>query len=618
LGLRRTGDTGFITYTSAATGVSQIMMKQMRENTKVILWIVVVAFIVTIFAVWGLDLQTGTTASDPNIIGKVNGVKITRQQYQNVYQQFVQQYRQSTQNQPMTYSQEEFIRAQAWDNVIYNVLTSQEIRRLGITVSDEEVVFFLRNTPPAEVRQYFINEQGQFDAQAYEQALNNPEVDWTALEALARERIPLQKLNEYLAAQVHVTENEIRRTYELEATELKVTYARFPLDEVEMSDYTPSDEEISAYYEENKDDFIEPDRARVEILMLEIAPSGADIDDARFTANRVYEQLSAGEDFADMAKTYSEAPSSFVGGSVGYIQRGLRDDTYFDALDALADGELTKPVSTDEGFYILKRIETQVTDGVTEYNALEILIKPALSRQTTDSLFAVAAEIREQAVTDGLEAAGALRNITVVIPEPISENGPIGEIGFVPSINRFAFDEAATGISTELRDDQNIYLVRVIERLPESALPIDEVRDEIRDLIYLEKRNAIALQEARAFYLKAKSSDLETALKTYNLPEITTEPFRGADNVEPFGSFSPVAEAALTVLPGEFTPPVESGDAYFVVRVEERGELDTEDYRTRIPAIREQIRNQKIQAYVTFWYERLREKSVIEDNRLSS
>ncbi|MCZ6767260.1 MAG: SurA N-terminal domain-containing protein [bacterium] len=595
------------------------MMKQMRENTKVILWIVVVAFIVTIFAVWGLDLQTGSTASSPNVIGKVNGVKITRQQYQNVYQRFVQQYRASTQNQQLTYSQEEFIRTQAWDNVVYNVLTSQEIRRLGITVSDEEIVFFLRNTPPPEVRQFFLTPEGQFDVQGYEQALNDPEVDWTALEALARERIPLQKLNDYLGAQIHVTESEIQRAYELEAVELTISYARFPLDDVDLKGYTPSESEIQTFYEENKDDFVEPDRVRVELLQLEIKPNAADMDDARFTASDVYDQLEDGDEFADLAKTYSDAPSSFVGGSAGYIRRGLRDDAYFDALDAVENGQLTKPVATEEGFYVLKRVETQETpDGVMEYNALEILIKPTLSRQTSDSLFTVAADIREQALNLGLEEAGAAHNLIVVKPDPISVNGPIGEIGFVPSINRFAFNETATGISAELRDDNTIYLVRVVERLPESALPIDDVRGEIRDIIYLDKQNVLALQKARAFFLKAKSSDLETALETYNLPEITTEPFRGSDNLEPFGSYSPIAEAALTVMPGEFAPPVESGDAYVVLKVEERGELDTEDYKARIPAIRDQIRNQKIQAYVTYWYDRLKEKSVIEDYRLSS
>lgn len=595
------------------------MMKQMRENTRVILWIVVVAFIVTIFAVWGLDLQTGSTASNPNIIGKVNGVKITRQQYQNVYQQFVQQYRASAQNQAMTYTQEEFIRAQAWDNVVYNIITNQEIRRLGITVSDEEVVFFLRNTPPPEVRQYFLTEQGQFDVQAYEQALNNPEVDWTALEALARERIPMQKLNEYLGAQIHVTESEIQRAYELEAVELTISYARFPLDDVDLKGYTPTDSEIETFYEENKNDFVEPDRVRIELLQLELVSSAADMNDARLTASDVYNRLQDGDEFADMAKTYSEAPSSFVGGSAGYIRRGLRDDAYFDALDAVEDGRLTKPVATDEGYYVLKRVETRETsDGVKEYNALEILVKPALSRQTSDSLFAVAADIREHAMTEGLEEAGAAYDLVVVKPGPITVNSPIGEIGFVPSINRFAFDETAADISTELRDDNTIYLVRVVERLPESALPLDDVRDEIRDIIYLDKQNALALQKARAFYLKARSSDLETALETYNLPEITPEPFRGSDNLEPFGSYSPIAEAALTVMPGEFAPPVESGDAYIVLKVKERGELDTEDYKARIPAIRDQIRNQKIQAYVTYWYDQLREKSVIEDYRLSS
>ncbi len=595
------------------------MMKQMRENTKVILWIVVVAFIVTIFAVWGLDLQTGSPASNPNIIGKVNGVNITRQQYQNVYQQYVQQYRASTQNQAMTYTQEEFIRAQAWDNIVYNILTSQEIRRLGITVSDEEVVFFLRNTPPPEVRQYFLTEQGQFDVQAYEQVLNNPEEDWTALEALARERIPMQKLNEYLGAQIHVTENEVQRAYELEAVELTISYARFPMDDVDLKGYTPTDSEIETFYEENKDDFVEPDRVRIELLQLELVPGAADMDDARFSANSVYDDLVDGDDFAELARTFSEAPSAFVGGSAGFIRRGLRDDAYFDALDAVEDGQLTKPFETGEGIYVLRRVETQTADdGETEYNALEILIKPALSRQTSDSLFAVAADIREQAMTEGLEKASAAYNLIVVKPDPIAVNSPIGNVGFVPSINRFAFDETATGISAELRDDNTIYLVRVVERLPESPLPLDDVRDEIRDIIYLDKQNALALQKARAFYLKARSSDLETALETYNLPEITTEPFRGSDNLEPFGSYSPVAEAALTVMPGEFAPPVESGDAYIVLRVEERGELDTEDYKAQIPAIRDQIRNQKIQAYVTYWYDRLREKSVIEDYRLSS
>ena len=57
------------------------MMKQMRENTKIILWVVVVAFIITIFAVWGLDLQSTGTHRDKSVVGRVNGVSVTPQMY---------------------------------------------------------------------------------------------------------------------------------------------------------------------------------------------------------------------------------------------------------------------------------------------------------------------------------------------------------------------------------------------------------------------------------------------------------------------------------------------------------------------------------------------------------
>ena len=93
------------------------MMKGMRENTRVILWIVVVAFVVTIFAVWGLDLETGTQVADPTIMGKVNGVPIVRAQYQSFYEMLASQFRAAS-SEPLTYSQEQFIATQAWDNLV--------------------------------------------------------------------------------------------------------------------------------------------------------------------------------------------------------------------------------------------------------------------------------------------------------------------------------------------------------------------------------------------------------------------------------------------------------------------------------------------------------------------
>ena len=130
------------------------MMKQMRENTKIILWIVVVAFVITIFAVWGLDLQTGggTVGTQQNLVGRINGTPITPQLYQSVYSQLASQYRSSAPDGQLSYAQQELLREQAWESIINNMITEEQVSKLGITVTDQEVLSFLRDAPPQEIR----------------------------------------------------------------------------------------------------------------------------------------------------------------------------------------------------------------------------------------------------------------------------------------------------------------------------------------------------------------------------------------------------------------------------------------------------------------------------------
>ncbi|MEJ2721696.1 MAG: SurA N-terminal domain-containing protein [bacterium] len=297
-----------------------MMMRTMRENTKIILWVVVVAFVVTIFAVWGLDLRTGTGTADPNIIGKVNGVPITRAQYQNFYEMLASQFRAASETKSLTYAQEEFVSEQAWDNLVLTILTEQEIQKLGITVSNEEIVSFLRDSPPPEIRQYFLDDQGNFDNEAYQAALNNPEIDWTNLEQLARERIPRLKLQNFLSAQVFVSEDELVHAFEAQNVEMTIEYVRFPVDTTSIGDYVPTDDEVKAYYDSHQEDFTQPAKARLDFVRIPFEPSKADFDDARYTASRVHDQLVAGEDFAALASTYSEAPTAQVEGKTGFIR----------------------------------------------------------------------------------------------------------------------------------------------------------------------------------------------------------------------------------------------------------------------------------------------------------
>jgi peptidyl-prolyl cis-trans isomerase D len=595
------------------------MMKQMRENTKVILWIVVVAFVVTIFAVWGLDFQGGggPTASQYNVLGKVNGTPISRNQYQAMYEQLSAQMRQAQPEGRLSYAQQEMIQEQAWENLVTNILTSQEIEKLGIEVTDDEVVSFLMTSPPPEIQQYFLDESGNFDFAAYQAALQNPEADWTSVEALARERIPMIKLNAHLLSQVHVSPDEVRNVFEEENVAVTAVYAQFPFADEDISDYTPSDEEIQAYYEENADDFRRGERAVVDYVQIPIEPTAYDLDGLMYTANTLSDQIATGEDFAEIARVYSQAPTASVGGETGFITTSQRESELMTRVAIMNDGQVSEPIQTKDGVYLVKLLEKKEEEGETTYNIQEIFLELAAGRETLDSLIALARGVRELALEKSLEKAAADSGLTVATTEPFQQNFPIPGIGFVPSVNRFAFNNEPDAISNVIGDEMNYFVVRVADRLPASTQPLEEVRSIIVERLKYERRKGMALRKADGFHLKLRTSQVsfQEAAEDYSLVVHTPEPFRYVDSVEDMPPRSAFAYAALHAETGVVSPPVESGASYFVFKVLDRTPFDEEEFINRAAAITDRLRSEKVRDYIGFWYEQLKENAEIEDYR---
>ncbi len=588
----------------------------MRQNTKAILWVVVIAFVVTIFAVWGLDLQTGSSVGDPNVVGKVNGVDIPRSRYQFAYQQFVEQMRGQEQSSGLTFAQEEFARNQAWDSIVYAVIIDQQIQKLGIRVADQEIVDYLRTNPPPEIQQHFVDEQGQFDNQAYQAALNNPEIDWTSLEQLARDRILRIKLNEYLAAQVHVSQDEVRRAYESETVEMSLEYVDFPIVGADVGDYQPTDDEIIGHYRDNPEEYTEREACRLTFVRIPLKPSTTDIDDAVLTARGLRDQIAAGDEFGILARKFSEAPTSFVDGNTGFITRDQREAPYFAALDTLQTGELGNVVTTTEGAYILKLIDKRKGEkDRIEYNAQEILISVMLSSATTDSLYTVAGDVASRAKETGLEKVAAARGLQVQTPTPFPRDGIIESIGELRSLSDFAFANEAGAVSGALRDDESLYVAQIVERIPERVTPLAEAREIVTQYVLLKKKRDVAERNASAFYQKAKGTDFRTALETYGRMEGKTATIRVVDNVDALGANSTVAQVGLGVKPGGVSPPVEWRLTLYVVHVLSRAEINDADYQSKIPSIRRRLLDRKAQTYAQSWYQGLQEQADIEDYR---
>ncbi|MGD8414440.1 MAG: peptidyl-prolyl cis-trans isomerase, partial [Candidatus Latescibacterota bacterium] len=466
----------------------------------------------------------------------------------------------------------------------------------------------------------FVDENVNFDFAAYQQQLRNPEADWSAVEALARERIPMIKLNAYLMSQVHVSQDEVREVYEEENTLITVRYVTFPLDDEDISGYTPSDEEIQDYYEQHADDFRRGEMAVVDYVKIPIEPTAQDLDDLMYTARTLSDQIAAGEDFAEIARAYSQASTANVGGETGFITASQRDSDVMTRVAIMNEGQVSDPIQTKDGIYLVKLIGKKQDDGETKYNIQELFLRLEAGRETIDSLMTLARDVRELAVEKGLAKAAADSGLTVETTEPFQANFPIAGLGFVPSVSRFAFNHDPGTISDVINDEDNYYIVDVSERIPASVRPLEEVRSIVDERMRYERRKSMARRKAEGFHRKLTTTDatLEETAEDYGRVVHSPEPFRFVDPLDDMPPRSPFAYAALRIQENTWSPPVESAGAYVVFQLLDRSPVDEEAFIQRAPAIAQRLRQEKVRAYVTYWYEKLKENAKIEDYRGSA
>ena len=190
------------------------MMTKLREMTFIFIWILVIAFVALMVFEWGMDFSG--IRSRPNIVGEIDGNKITIQDFQQAVQNAYQQEKQQSGKEPDEEKLSE-LRDQVWDQFVQRILLSKEINKRKIRVTDNEVFQQItqnpQSLPPGISQNPNFMTDGKFDMAKYREALNNPQVDWTPVESYVREILPFQKLQTIVTASVMVTEEEVKEDY---------------------------------------------------------------------------------------------------------------------------------------------------------------------------------------------------------------------------------------------------------------------------------------------------------------------------------------------------------------------------------------------------------------------
>jgi parvulin-like peptidyl-prolyl isomerase len=276
-------------------------------------------------------------------VAVVDGEKVTRTSFEAL----VSQARKTFQDQKREFpkagtAERKQLNDQAVEFLVQRQQFEQEAADRGIKVTDADVEKRLTQIK----QQYFGGDEKKYEQQLKDQGLTDAQV-----RADVRAQVVSEKLFNDVTKGVKVT-----------------------------------DADVTKYYRDNIQQYSTPEQREVRHILVK----------TRAQANRIYDQLKAGGDFAALAKKHSQDPGSKDSGGKLTISKGQTVAPFDQTAFLLRRNVISRPVKTEYGYHIIQPV-SEVKEATTRplNKALRNQIKPQLLQQR-----------REEAMTTWVQGLG--------------------------------------------------------------------------------------------------------------------------------------------------------------------------------------------------------------------
>ncbi|MBD3221803.1 hypothetical protein GF314_11235 [bacterium] len=596
------------------------MFKFLRSNAKFFYWVIAATFVGFIFLAWGMDAAGGRGAMQQSAaVGEVNGQEISARAYDQAVRNIQASYRRNAPDRPLTANQEAMARDQAWEQLVNDRLMADEIERLGLTVTDEEVLQIFRDSPPPEILQAFVGEDGQPDMEAYYAALGDPNsgIDWTQVENWVRQSVPRTKLVQMITAGVAVSEEEIRQLYVGQSGRAVAEYMGVAFTDLEVDE--PAEGEVVAYYEDHPGEFHQGEKGLAKVVSWEIAPSPTDHDEVRALALEIKQAIESGEQtFEEAAAIFSEDGTADKGGDLGTFDRNRMVAPFTEVAFSLPVGEISEPVQTQFGFHLIEVLEQEMEDGeVARVHARHILLRVTPGEATRDAIFQRAEEFREQVTSASfLTLADQDTTCKVLSPRPFLEGRDVPGVSQSAAGSRFVFRAEPGEISPVFYTEDEVYIVMAEGIEPAGPRPLDEVRSQVVQAVKREKQRAEAQDRLSPAVGRVQMGEaMGDVAEELGLLHAVTDTISANSNVPDVGYATPFNMVALEAEPDQLVPEVETNRGLFALRVLWQEPFDAEEYAARRDQLRRVILQRRQNEVLQAWLDERRAEAEVVDHR---
>jgi peptidyl-prolyl cis-trans isomerase D len=296
------------------------LIGRMRE--KMGAWVAVFVFVAIGLFILGDLFSSNSLLFNRNDVGEIAGHTISLEEFQQAVKEREASYILNFGRQP---GEREMItlRQQAWEMLILKYAIQPQFKKVGIRVTDDEVVDMItgKNVDEA-IRQSFINEQtGEFDRAALGNYINQikamppgsePRVRWEIFERdlrPARERIKYENL---LIKSSYITTAQAEHEYHLQNDVAEVRYLFVPYYAVSDTAVTVTDSDLRNYYNKNKERYRSEHTRDLRYVTFPVVPSAEDTLEIKEEIDRLAAELKTTDNDSVFALMNSDARDAYA------------------------------------------------------------------------------------------------------------------------------------------------------------------------------------------------------------------------------------------------------------------------------------------------------------------
>lgn len=484
-----------------------------------------------------------------------------------------------------------------------------EAEKLNIEVSDKELSDRIIKLP-------WLQRDGKFIGETEYKNFLTKQPDF---EDRTKEQIIGEKLQELVTGPLVIDDDTLLDKYKREKDQADLDYITFLHDRVK-EDINPTDDELTAYYEKNKetfkslekraayviaykfddykkevnvtdkeifdsfkikrDEFRLPGKTKVSRIFLKYGEN--DREEILKKAQELHKELTK-ENFADQAKLHSQDDKAKEGGDYGYAGWQNFTKQEKNMIKDLEQGQIFSPIDTRQGGFSIIYVSEKVAERQQNFNEVKDRIKDTIEEERVKQLVLEKLQriYNKLGKTENIKAKAREMGIEAIETELLTSRRPIKDIDQMGYISRKMFELEEKEIAFPVQFVKGIAIVQLAKIEEPTVEPFEKVKVRVKAKVVLAKKVERLMEEAADISAKLNSMADEKKIEAFLEKEnLTPKPltYKRGNRLSGYPVTKGLDEKVFSMEENRYSSPMEFNNQVVIVKVKSKTIASTADF----------------------------------------